>query len=114
MRAVLATLRDWSLARILLLAAAYFLTGKLGLSLPYVGSEVPLVWPPTGIALAALLAWGPGVTPGVWLGAFLINLARGASPLASAAVATSNTLAQFVGALFLRRWCGFHPAFDRR
>jgi PAS domain S-box-containing protein len=114
MQAIRSWFRGWPVGRSLLLAAGYFLTGKLGLSLPYAGNEVPLVWPPTGIALAALLAWGPGVTPGVWLGALLINLARGASPLASAAIATGDMLAQLVGATLLGRWCGFHPAFDRR
>ena len=37
---------------------AYALTGRLGLQLSFVNSNVTLVWPPTGIATAALLLFG--------------------------------------------------------
>ena len=33
----------------------------------------PLLWPPTGIALAATLLWGYKVIPGICLGGFLVN-----------------------------------------
>jgi integral membrane sensor domain MASE1 len=42
------------LALVLLLAAAYFVAGKLGLKLALVHAQASAVWPPTGIALAAL------------------------------------------------------------
>jgi hypothetical protein len=64
-------------ARVALLAAAYFLTGRLGMTLPAVGTHITLVWPPTGVALAALLCWGLRYWPGVWLGSFLVNVGGG-------------------------------------
>jgi integral membrane sensor domain MASE1 len=55
---------------VLATAAVYFAAAKLGLSLAFVAEQVTVVWPPTGIALAALLLIGPNVWPGVALGAF--------------------------------------------
>jgi len=42
-----------------LLASVYVLAGKLGLTLAYVNASATAVWPPAGIALAALLVLGP-------------------------------------------------------
>jgi integral membrane sensor domain MASE1 len=75
--------------RVALLAAAYYLTGRLGLTLPAVGASITLVWPPSGIAVAALLRWGPRHWPGVWLGALLVNLPG--SPALVAAGSASAT-----------------------
>src|SRR5438034_11501059 len=61
------------LAGVLVLAAIYFCAGKLGLLLAFFNASVSPVWPPTGIALAALLLWGYRLWPGIFLGAFLVN-----------------------------------------
>ncbi len=57
------------------LAGVYFAAGKLGLSMARDHPSASAVWPPTGIALAALLIWGQRLWPGVFLGAFLVILA---------------------------------------
>lgn len=41
-----------------LLASGYFITGWLALRLPHGEVQIPLVWLPTGIAIAALYRWG--------------------------------------------------------
>jgi integral membrane sensor domain MASE1 len=49
---------DWAMAwvpRAALVGVSYFAAAKLGLSLSYTAQQVTLVWPPTGIALAAIL-----------------------------------------------------------
>ena len=56
-----------------LLAAVYFGAAKLGLTMAFVAEQVTAVWPPTGIALAALLVFGYRIWPGIVLGAFLAN-----------------------------------------
>ena len=56
-------------------AIVYFAAGKLGL---YSGSFTAVslpVWPPTGIAFAAMLILGYQIWPGIFLGAFFVNLA---------------------------------------
>jgi len=45
-------------AVIALIAIVYIIAGKLGLQLAFVHPNATAVWPPTGIALAALLVWG--------------------------------------------------------
>ena len=56
------------------LAAGYFVAAKLGLTMAFVAEQVTPVWPPTGIALAALVFFGPRVWPGVALGAFYMHV----------------------------------------
>lgn len=53
------------LARIGILAALYFAAGKLGLLLAVAQGNVTPVWPPTGIALAAMLSTTVSATIGV-------------------------------------------------
>ncbi len=60
--------------RIAILAAGYTLTGIVGLSLAVPPGYATAVWPPSGIALAAVLLWGPRVWPGIAAGSVLVNL----------------------------------------
>ena len=57
------------------LAGIYVGTAKLGLLLEAVSGFATLVWPPTGIALAALVLGGAWLWPCVAAGAFLVNAA---------------------------------------
>lgn len=103
------------ITRILLLAAAYFVGGKLGLSIPYVSSSITLFWPSSGIALAALLVWRLSCWPGIFLGALAINLTIDELSLPVAmAIAFSNTVGPVVGALLLKQTMGFQNSFVRR
>src|SRR6202040_743444 len=67
------------LAALAVLAAVYFLAGKLGLKLAFVNASVTAVWPCTGIALAAFLVLGYRVWPAILTGAFLVNLTTAGS-----------------------------------
>src|SRR2546427_1157896 len=97
----------------LAIAAIYFLAAKLGLKMAFTAEQVSAVWPPTGIALAAVLMRGWGVWPGIALGAFLANAtAPEESVLTAAGIAAGNTLEALVGAWLLRR-VSFHTALDR-
>ena len=98
--------------RIGVVAAAYFGVAKLGLLLAFANSSVTAVWPPSGLALAAVVVWGPRVWPGIWLGAFLANLTTQGSVLAVCGIATGNTLEPLVGAFLLSR-VGFRRNLER-
>ena len=72
------TIRSRSLAGTalvaLLLAAAYAITGLLGMQLAAQPGNVTPVWLPAGLALAALITFGRGVWPGITLGSFILNV----------------------------------------
>jgi diguanylate cyclase (GGDEF)-like protein/PAS domain S-box-containing protein len=105
--------RTTSLAVIGVLAVLYVVAGKLGLSLATVHESVSLVWPPTGIALAALLVFGSRVWPGIALGAFLVNVATGVGFGVAAGIAAGNTGEALAGVYLLRRLTRFRLSFDR-
>src|ERR1043166_788514 len=57
-----------------ILAVIYFIAGKLGLMLASLQASASPVWPPAGIALAALLLLGYRPWPALFIGAFLVNV----------------------------------------
>ncbi len=101
------------LATIFGLAALYFAAAKLGLSMAFVAEQVTAVWPPTGIALAAVLLLGYRVWPGIWLGAFLANATAHEPFAAATGIAVGNTLEAVLGAWLLRRFVGFGNTLGR-
>src|SRR6266480_7218722 len=96
-----------------LLAAVYFVAGKLGLRLAFVNISASSVWPPTGIALAACILWGYGVCPGIFAGAFLVNITTQGTAATCLGIAAGNTLEALVGAVLITRYAGGCRAFDR-
>ncbi|MEU3727354.1 MASE1 domain-containing protein [Streptomyces sp. NPDC031705] len=103
-----------ALLRILGVAAAYYLSGRLGLLRQVVveGSVVTPLWPPTGIALAALLWFGPRIWPGIGLGTYLAIEGITAFRPVDLVIVACNTLAPLCAYGLLRR-AGFRPELDR-
>src|SRR5262245_42531993 len=98
--------------QVALLAAVYFGAAKIGLTMAFVAEQVTAVWPPTGIALAALLLFGYRAWPGITLGAFVAN-ATAQEPLVTAAcIAVGNTL-QALAAAWMLLLVRFDPALGR-
>jgi PAS domain S-box-containing protein len=99
-------------AEIIAVAAVYFIAAKIGLSFAYIHASVSPVWPPSGVAIAAALLLGYRIWPGIFLGAFLVNLVTPLPPATAAAIALGNT-AESLSALLILRRLGFHLQFDR-
>ena len=98
---------------VVLLAVAYYLLARIGLSLGSLPGNVAPVWPPAGFALAAMLVRGRRLWPGVALGALAVNGLDGGVPLGSAVgMAAGNTLAGVTAATLLGR-LGFRTALER-
>jgi len=96
-----------------ILALAYFVTGKLAASmLGLVKAEASPVWPPAGIALAALLLQGRRMWPGIVLGSVLLNSTAGIPSAVIATSAFSVTLQALAGEALLTR-SGFSTKLDR-
>lgn len=104
MRALIATV---------VLGGVYFAAGKLGLSLAFVNVSATAVWPPTGIAIAALILFGPRLWPGVLLGAFAVNLSTSGSAVSSLGIAIGNTLEALIAARLVTTYANGRRAFER-
>src|SRR6184192_3460062 len=96
-----------------ILAVIYFIAGKLGLMLASLHASASPVWPPAGIALAALLLLGYRVWPAIFVGAFLVNLTTAGNVWTSLGIATGNTLEAALGAWLILRFARGTRVFDR-
>src|SRR5436190_11028430 len=83
--------------RLAILCAAYFGAAKAGLAFAFANQSVSAVWPPTGIALAAVLIWGYRMWPAIAVGAFLANITTAGPDGSVRAIATGDTLEAGVG-----------------
>src|SRR5881409_3002153 len=96
-----------------ILAIIYFVAGKLGLMLASLHASASPVWPPAGIALAALILLGYRAWPAIFVGAFLVNVTTAGNVATSLAMATGNTLEAVCGAWLVNRFAGGTTVFDR-
>ncbi|HTC24564.1 MAG TPA: PAS domain S-box protein, partial [Gemmatimonadales bacterium] len=85
------------------LAVAYFAAARLALFLPIDGRVVAVLWPAAGVALAALLLWGPKLWPAVTIGATLVPLAWGRSLPVALLLGLANGLTAFLAAVACRQ-----------
>src|SRR5690349_20887863 len=98
--------------RLALVAVAYFVSARLGLELALVHGQVTPVWPPTGIALVAILVFGVRIWPAVAIAALAVNLPIGPNPVGAAVIAAGNTLAPLTAAALMKS-AGFRLELDR-
>lgn len=102
--------RTWELVCVL---AAYLLAGEIGLAVPFTSGNVSPLWPPAGVALAAMVILGYRIWPAVALGAFIVNFFTGIPHLAAVGIALGNTVGPLCGASFLRQLPRFQPSLTR-
>lgn len=95
-------------------ALLYFFAAQVGLMFAVVGGTVTLAWPPSGIALVAILAFGYRIAFGIALGAFLANAWTGLPILLATGIAIGNVLEALAGAFLLKRLARFRSTLDRR
>lgn len=107
-----------------LIFTTYYLAGRLGLKLAIINPIASAVWPPTGVALAALLIWGYRMWPAVFAGAFLVNAVQfslsfhGHSFWAWAVaeplfIASGNTAEALVGTYLVKRFANGRRSFEK-
>ena len=95
----------------LAIVLSYVATGYLGLQMSAVGTNVTLMWLPTGIAVAFLYRCGYRYWPAVSLASVCVNLAVGSSLSTGLGIAIGNTAAPLLTTLLLQRW-RFNPRFE--
>jgi PAS domain S-box-containing protein len=98
----------------IVLIALYFVGGLVGKETTFLSGSVALVWPPAGIALAAILLFGYRFWPGVALGAVLFSLTDG-TPFGFFTLGTAigNTMGAIVCAYLLKKFISFDNAMER-
>jgi integral membrane sensor domain MASE1 len=101
------------LGAVAVLAGAYYGAAKLGLTLAFANPSVAAVWPPAGIALAALILWGKRYWPGVAVGALLANGWTGVPIETVLGITVGNTLEALTGAYLLERVARFRSSLRR-
>ncbi|MBI3269426.1 MAG: MASE1 domain-containing protein [Planctomycetes bacterium] len=105
------------LRQLLALATAYALLGWLGQAVAV--QQVTAVWPPSGVALAALLLGGARLWPGVLLGSLVVNAAwpEGGVSLfslsVSACMGLGGTASALLGSFLVRRHAGGTSCLER-
>src|SRR5512143_4317905 len=85
------------LVELTLVLAACVLGGEVGLAVPFTSGNVSPVWPPAGIAMAAMILVGYRVWPAVAIAAFLVNFFTPVPHLAALGIAVGNTVAPLAG-----------------
>jgi len=99
--------------KLIILAIFYHLAVRLGLKMAYVQPNTSPVWPPTGIAIVALLLLGYNLWPGISLGVLLGSLLTGVPFNLAIGMTLGNTLEALAIAVCLRRFVDFHLDISR-
>jgi PAS domain S-box-containing protein len=103
------------------LALAYVVSGALGLLLAVPPGYATAIFPPAGLALAAVFIGGARTLPWIFLGSLLLNLYVGTASLheltavaaaVAAAIAAASTLQAALGGWALSRLVGYPAALD--
>lgn len=98
--------------RAAVLALACYVAGRVGLSLAFVSAKASPVWPASGVAMAGLLLVGIRYWPAVYIAAFAVTLAGGASPQLAAMASAGNLLDAVIGAWLLGRVFRIRPSLS--
>jgi PAS domain S-box-containing protein len=96
---------------IVLLAVVYFAAARLSLFAAIPPGYATAIWPPSGIALAALILGGGGLWPGVWLGSFAANFTVSGGILAACVIATGSALQACIVTALIKRHLGVPRRF---
>ena len=109
-------------ARLVAIALGYYYAARLGQFAAIEPGNVTAVWMPSGIAVGALILWGAGMWPAVWLGAFGYNfwfyLHGGVidppiAMLLAVGIATGNTMMALAGSALVNIVQGFGEDLGR-
>jgi signal transduction histidine kinase/integral membrane sensor domain MASE1 len=98
--------------QLLAFGVAYIVAAKIGFRAAFTAEQVSPVWPPTGLALWAILYFGRRSWPAIWIGAFIANVTTHVPWLAASGIATGNTLEALLAAWLLRRFFDVDRTLD--
>src|SRR5271154_2461130 len=96
----------------LLVIAGIFLAGQVGLRITDLHPPVSPVWPPTGVAFAALILLGYRIWPEILIASFLVCESAPTPLKASIAISIGETVSVVVGAYLINKFARGIKAFD--
>ncbi|MGL5063816.1 MAG: adenylate/guanylate cyclase domain-containing protein [Microcoleus sp.] len=106
--------KNWQyLAKVVVIAVMYAAGAKLAISIPGVNKLATCVWPPAGIAQAALLLFGRRVWPGIALGVFFFDTINLNISLFSGLMSSVGACLQGLCAFTLLRYFKFRTSLVR-
>ena len=100
------------LAVVASIAVVYVVTARFGFAIALTAEHVTFVWPPSGVALSALLVLGADVWPGILLGALVASVSAHDPLPVAAVIAVGNTLEAVIAASLLRRYVRLDRTLD--
>ncbi len=107
------------LKQLAIICSAYAVSGLLALHMAIPPGYVSPLYPPAGIALAAVLIFGQRIWPAIFIGALLTNIEavtrsglEGWAWLTPLMVAVGSVLQAFAGRALARRWGRFPEGLD--
>jgi diguanylate cyclase (GGDEF)-like protein/PAS domain S-box-containing protein len=101
-----------SLLIAVLVAAAYYGLGRYSISLQATDGGVSVVWPASGLAIAAVYLGGMWLAPSVVIGSLAIGVTLHSSPISMVVMAAAAGIEPIVGARLLHRF-GFDHKLRR-
>ena len=99
--------------RIIGLAIAYGVLARLVLTVSTANGNVTIFWIPGGLALAATLAWGVKVWPGIFIGALSAGLMVDDPVEVAIFLALGNTLETLIAFWLCKKRNWLNPEFDQ-
>lgn len=97
---------------LVVIGAIYLASAKGGLALASIHPSATPIWPPTGVALAAVLLRGYRTWPAIFAAAMIANATTAGSVATTIAIATGNSLEAVTGAYLINRWSGGCETFS--
>ena len=92
--------------QVILVAFIYYFAARFGLTLAFRETNASPVWPPTGIAFAAVMLLGYRIWPAIFIGAFCANYITNMNPWVCFSIAIGNTLEAAAGVFFFQSFTG--------
>ena len=99
--------------RLAVVAGGYYVAAQLGLRFAVVGDDVTPLWPPTGVAIVALLPFGTRIWPAIAVAAFAVNAPIGPSVGGGGPASRSATRSRRSPRALLLVRVGFRTRLDR-
>jgi signal transduction histidine kinase len=97
----------------ILLAILYILAGRLATQIHNLSGQSPLIWLPTGISVAAVVLFGTGLLPWVFIASVILNGTLGYSPVICVGVGVGSVLQTWLSAWSLAKVCDSSPTLTK-